>query len=55
MTIDEKATRCALARVEERLVWITQLQERTLGQRDRLLAELLDLEGAHDQRPVAVR
>ncbi len=30
-------------------------RDRLEGQRDKLLNELLDLEGAHDRRPVAVR
>jgi hypothetical protein len=44
--------------VQEQIVRITQALEylpRLEGRRDALLRDLLDLEGAHDQRPVAVR
>jgi hypothetical protein len=44
-----------LAAVEAYLARLTEHVTRVEGERDRLLLALADLEGAHDQRPVAVR
>ena len=52
---DEKTTRHELAQIESRLTWLTSEVRKVEGQRDMLLAELQDLTGAHDRRPVAVR
>ena len=41
--------------VESRLAAITAEQSRLQGERDRLLREQLDNEGAHDRRHVAAR
>lgn len=55
MTDYELVTRRELERIESRLAWLTAEVARATGTRDRILAALLDLEGAHDKRPVAVR
>lgn len=52
---DTYATRRELARIEDRVAWLTAELRRAEGLRDSLVRELLDLEGAHDRRPVAVR
>jgi hypothetical protein len=44
-----------LAKYESRLAWLTAEVAKVQGQRDTLLREIQDLEGAHDQRPVGVR
>jgi hypothetical protein len=44
-----------LQRVEQRIAALTAELRRWEGQRDGLLRQLIDLQGAHDQRPVAVR
>lgn len=44
-----------LAKIESRIAWLTVELRRAEGIRDTLLRELLDNEGAHDRRPVAVR
>lgn len=51
----EHTTRRELIKIESRIAWLTQELRRAEGQRDSLLRELTDLDGAHDRRPVAVR
>lgn len=52
---DESDKRQELAAVEAAVVRATEALRRLEGRADGLRAELLDLEGAHDRRPVAVR
>ena len=52
---NETTIRQDLARVEARIEQLTNELRRAEGERDGLLSKLLDLEGAHDQRVVAVR
>ena len=56
---DTATIRRQLAEVEAELAERTKALTKSLsaleGQRDRLIRELSDLEGAHDRRPVAVR
>ena len=53
--ISEAETRRQLAKIVDRAAWLTAELHCVEGQRDQLVRELLDLEGAHDRRPVAVR
>lgn len=55
MANENLSTRRELEKIESRLAWLQAEMDRATGQRDALQAELLDLEGAHDRRPVAVR
>ena len=55
MTTDERALRHELTKQESRAAWLTVELDKVLGKRDALLRELQDLEGAADNRPVAVR
>jgi hypothetical protein len=51
----ETEIRAELAVIEAYAARVTDHLRRVEGRRDKLLAELQDLEGAHDRRPVAVR
>ncbi len=53
--MNEKIIRHELERLESRLAWLTREADRAACQRDEVLRRLLDLDGAHDQRPTAVR
>lgn len=55
MTRDERTLRHEIEKVEARLAWLQQEIDRQQGKRDRLLAELLDFEGASDKRFIGVR
>jgi hypothetical protein len=48
-------TRHELAKIEARIAWLTRELRHAEGLQAVLLRTLLDLEGASDQRPVAVR
>jgi hypothetical protein len=55
MTDYEQRTRRELARVQDRLAFLTRETERAAALRDHLVLQLCDNVGLHDRQPVGVR
>ena len=53
--MSEHETERTLVCVNARIAELTEQLTRAESERDRLLRELVDADGAHDRRPVAVR